>query len=687
MADSSVPPVPPPPPPAAPLDPSLRRVVDVRDFGADARASDNSPAIQAALDWCATQPNVYGNVRFELQVSQSLACFGPVWADFGNVDLRGVAPGAGFTWYHQHGFGLALGMSRKAGGGFLPADLRVDSFGKLDRTAAPKPGACRGFASCSASTGRTAMIDLAGTSFGLGRGDGWEKADGFTLEVAVEVPDWSKVADHKPLLGGVEGNHSSPGSLWIMNGRPGWWWFPFATADGVDRRILVPLSTDGTRPAGPVHLACQVDLKAGTVSTFVDRKAVKPDLSGIGPGWGPGLKSWMFETAPFKVGGQGAYSTAVSSSRGDCGGAIFHGLRLSDAPLYAPAEPGSDQRSLKTGTVPTDKDSYLTADAATVGFVDFAYSGRSYPSAIAIHQRDEAGHDAAFGFAPVLPASGAGMGAWVGQGYTFRDLSLHLAADAHCGSAVTAMELRGITMERCGVTSVGAFGWQHRANSLNSYPLRFRDTTFKGPYAAAYLFGADATFDNANVDAFGRYGFLMAGSAAVFDKGFWSGGTTQGKCLFRLKPGTNAVNLVVRDVKVDQEMPYHGEAVVWADSCMPKQHVSLERFDFWSGASQDTPLVKLDAGGGVSGMLRVLDCYEFPMSSMVVVTNRARAARPSPWRGVVDGLLFDSSFSSGKVVDCRDGTDAACRIDVARRSLAPSPLPAPVPAPAPPAPR
>lgn len=126
--------------------------------------------------------------------------------------------------------------------------------------------------------------------------------------------------------------------------------FSFRTSDGVSRRAIF------RRPADlpTARIMILLDLDAGRVGAYLDGAYAAADLSGIGPGWGPGLAMARGEFPDFQCGrdpgssGQGAFVLAglrvgsrveatLDVPVGTTLKAGFNGVRPTDRNLYGPS--------------------------------------------------------------------------------------------------------------------------------------------------------------------------------------------------------------------------------------------------------------------------------------------------------------------------------------------------------------
>jgi hypothetical protein len=655
------------------------RIFNIKDFGADPSGkTDNSIALQKFVDYIQSLPNPNNANYYKLLVDENYQCSKPVFYEANNIHMEGTTQGTGFTWYHQAGPGLVVGANRSPAGQSVPADTRVDAFGKLDTTVAPVAGKVFGFSVHSATNPDIrAHILLEGTAFALARNDGYESTKKLTLELAFESTSWN-YTDYTIMLGGIEGRKACPVSL-LYDPRIKGLEVRFSTSDYIERIVTIPLSADSTTvPSGMQRVTLQWDLVNGAFGAFVNNVEVKPDLSQIGTGWGPGLNFKINENAAFGVGACDFYSQTFGYDRGVNGEWIFYGLRLSDDLVYNMGNPGQPQTRIDGNPI-NDKSSYYTCDKTTFAWLRFDDNNPIDLNLVCIGQRDQDGNVALWGYALVLPSSKAiyAYQSWTTQNLSFKNITLSNNADAKYGSAFTGLQALNIEMDHCNLSGKG-YGWQSLNNPTNQYPLRFRNCNFSGNYCAYYGQGQDVWMYDCSVPHAGKYGMFFAGSGIYIDGGFWSDlGFNSCRAAFRMRFGTNTVSMIVKNVQIDHEYAIrYAQGIFWIDCGMDQQKLVIDAVDFWGTSpapvEKSIPFIRLDGGNGGKGIVNVSNILSYTMRSMITVDNRMKSSTPAKWRGRITGINDPANYLTGKVVEYLNGTEKSSYIEVDTYKLPPA---------------
>jgi hypothetical protein len=200
------PPAPVPTPPTRPVY-SRGRIVDCRDYGL-VDGGDAWPAIMAAYkairDRGGVEPgrsNPRWNAGAVLVPSGRYTLSRPIIHDVDYVDLIGegdrltelapTEPGPGIVVERFAARWRSIPELASLPASFS-ADHRVDSFGILDRSAAPSPGAARGMAfkaPSNAGPWADAFVSIAGGAPATGRDDLWSNISSLTVDYAITGPD------------------------------------------------------------------------------------------------------------------------------------------------------------------------------------------------------------------------------------------------------------------------------------------------------------------------------------------------------------------------------------------------------------------------------------------------------------------------------------------------------------------
>jgi hypothetical protein len=313
-------------------------VVRVTDGGVRGDGkTDNAAALQALVD-AATGPTLFYFPSGEYLFSR------PVFFDKPHLEVQGSGRylvTARTTTQRVHPlFVWGLRQVEKVG----KADARVtaahrpDSFGVLDRSAAPERGRAFGyatlgqtFAMLTANAGQlgAAVNNLAGPPW-----DYWAEMPGFTLEALVAPGASGRFAPNAPLvgLGTVDYN---PAPWFLFAGEPGSMGLAYKlSGDNPDVHGGMRIFRFPVPATGAVRLRVWVDFERGEVGAWVNGREVRctgqTEVKG---------KRFLKQRGafPFWVGTSGEMAPVEQAASTDL---VLHGLRLSRVAKRADA--GSD---------------------------------------------------------------------------------------------------------------------------------------------------------------------------------------------------------------------------------------------------------------------------------------------------------------------------------------------------------
>lgn len=368
-------------------------VVNVLDYGAraDNGVTDNAEAFQRAIDDVASRKGTWVGHGGTVYVPSSPTPYGfrrPVWLDQDGITLRGdSAESTRLLAVGGHHPVLVSGVRRGepyAEGGVTKfrtptAANRADAFGKLDATAAPRPGVRWGYR----SSGDT-FLQFQATPLsvgvkdpaGLNHSDDWGTTSALTVELCVEPPDGQAFPPNAPLTGAGRNDPLDPRPILMQT------WDDPGTIIVLYRPSTLPDDDpngyDGfSFPLGdakpPYRIAVSIDLKAGEFLAFVNGQTRKVDdvkRKAVAGRFAPQPAATFSPNRyePWLVGALGERGPVGRSSTGvdlRC-----YGLRVSRVARYRADGAGRQVRA-DTGQPPTDAWAYLGDDQATIAYLPF----------------------------------------------------------------------------------------------------------------------------------------------------------------------------------------------------------------------------------------------------------------------------------------------------------------------------
>ena len=247
----------------------------------------------------------------------------------------------------------------------------VDSFGHLDREAAPRPGMLWGVRP------RDGVVTFWDGALAHVNKEGYESVRVLTVEWAIAAPNGGTL-DTGACLGLAQKSFPDPWTV-LSQEQDGTEVY-FRTSDqpvSLEERwsFGFPRSRSGVK--GVRRRAFTIDLEKGKVMAWADgiQVACSPvaaaSLYGVkstrGP-FKPGLKFMRNELVPFCLGGVtmgGHYRGDMTPGEADW---IFHGVRVSAGAIYADDGPGRPQRRLDKGSI-SDASAYFGSEPSTIGFL------------------------------------------------------------------------------------------------------------------------------------------------------------------------------------------------------------------------------------------------------------------------------------------------------------------------------
>ncbi|HEY7328445.1 MAG TPA: glycosyl hydrolase family 28-related protein [Gemmataceae bacterium] len=341
-------------------------------YGAVA-GQDSTAAFQKACDdiYASKQPTtiyVPGNPR-------AYRISAPILADSNYVKFRGDGRYNSVLQSTTYNPILQFGVSRAPAGVPVNRGSWQSAKGILDTTCNANYG-LRTFgnqwAAFSASPYAFGPINSKGTGVTL-----WKGVQTLTIDFCVNNNDGAWLNQQYALFGTLEFNKPSPFYCYI--GNLSWMYFGFVTSDGVSRQVAIPL---GKTP--PLLLKCsiQIDLAAGTIQVWVNRKQVSLTMTRIGAGWGPGLSFNYNHNSIFMIGGVGNGATQPHGLIGPSQGGedmTYFGMKFSKVKLYNDNGAGTSQTRIDSQTI-TDFQQFVKyeSSASTLVLLQLLDSGNNY---------------------------------------------------------------------------------------------------------------------------------------------------------------------------------------------------------------------------------------------------------------------------------------------------------------------
>lgn len=535
------PPTPTPPPIPVPVpNPAQKHVsehgtqwINVRDHGAvPDGVTDSASAFQAAFDAAVALASVSGTGRATLFVPSGPRPYvfsRPVFLDGNNVAIVGE-PGSSVQMVASATTFYA-GVTR-----FTPSTAnRPTLSGVLDATAA-KAGALAGYRTLGTSWLQYEACPLTcgvKASGGTSQSDNWTETSQVTVDVCVAPGTGTTFPLNAPILGlgCVDPPEASP---WLIrttevpNQLAVWFrcndQFPGATTLDAPM-IRAAFFTIPSVLWPPYRISVQIDLKAATVTAFVNgtQVAVTPPT---GP-WPKGLAFATNDHFSFLVGAGGPQG----NNSGTLPDLVLFGLKVSNAVRYADAGPGKPQTRLDSAAI-TDASRYFTDDASTVAYLPFS------------------------------DPLNAGMLASVNGGATYggRTPGLIVAnpATTNDGLSLQGLQLWGATYGR-GISAGGVMNFRVENLEVSGYvqaigssrtglvyPFEILGCRLSGSDAVVDLYNATAYLDRITVGMAGRVPFRVHNSNIVLRNLFIAGSYPVVECAVLKSRAGNIGACVIR---------------------------------------------------------------------------------------------------------------------------------------------
>ncbi|MEO6809043.1 MAG: hypothetical protein ABI353_08010 [Isosphaeraceae bacterium] len=473
-------------------DPPRRRAADprdgwydIRDYGAQPGHSPEQAArthrvLQGLVDLLARPGHKYSRTIYIPGADEPWTIDRPVFLDQSQITIQGDGPSSIVQMAPDRDDScFFVGISRTPRDKVFTPDHWIDLFGKLDASAAPRPGVRWGLR----TRGDSHIAQGAGP-FCYGTGDYWAETRQLTVEFAL---DFSVTPYHDFAFFGVSGRGQP--QPWMLFGAAGEFVVAYRTRDGSITGGTVRMFRFKPPAGRGVHrIAFQIDLTTARVSAFVDavEVATTGDNGGTDFQAASNLKFSANQNMPFKINAAGTGANSFSSDYFEYDHKFardlwLYGLRVSKTIRYATAGVGRRWRR-RDGTPIDDAHTFFEADAETVALLPLQDPPKSgAASRLVSVKAGPAGGGRNSSALFLSPEHGTPYSA---QGpHHFRDVTVK-ATPGFYGDAVTLGFALDFSAERSqfhgGAHGIGSWNWG--AN----YVTRLRDCQFTATDASIY---------------------------------------------------------------------------------------------------------------------------------------------------------------------------------------------------------
>lgn len=473
-------------------DPPRRRVADprdgwydIRDYGArpghtPEQAARTHRVLQGLVDLLARPDHKYSRTIYVPGAAEPWTIDRPVFLDQSQITIQGDGPNSIIQMASDRDdCCFFAGISRTPRDKAFTPDHWVDLFGKLDASAAPRPGVRWGLR----TRGDSHIAQGAGP-FCYGTGDYWAETRQLTVEFAL---DFSVTPYHDfPFFGASRLGQPHP---WMLFGAAGEFVVAYRTRDGSITGGTVRQFRFKPPVGRGVHrIAFQIDLTTARVSAFVDGVQVETTGDNGGPDFQAGsrLRFTANQNTPFKINASGAGANSFSSDCYDYDRKFardlwLYGLRVSKTIRYETPGVGRTWRRRDNAPI-DDARTFFEADADTVALLPLQDPPKSGAASrlVSVKAGPEGGGrtSSALFLSPEHGTPYSAQGAHV-----FRDVTVKGTPGLY-GDAVTLGYELEFTAERSqfhgGAHGIGSWNWG--AN----YVTRLRDCEFTASDASIY---------------------------------------------------------------------------------------------------------------------------------------------------------------------------------------------------------
>lgn len=471
----------------------------------------------------------------------------------------------------------------------------VDSFGRLDESAAPRRGMLWGVRP------KNAVVTFWDGSLAHASTDGYESLRQLTVEWAIE-PARGDTLGPGSCLGIAEHTYPLPWMVLCNEGETTT--VLFRTSEQVDslqENWAFSFPGTGKKPRGVRRRAFTIDLAKGKVSAWADgvqvacSEVTAQSTYGVkskrGP-FKPGLKFLRNELAPFAIGG----ATAEANIKGYLSRAesdwIFHGVRVSSAPVYADDRPGSRQRRLD-GRPINDANSYFSAEPSTLGFLEQNVNPIGPHGAFLVRFRDAGGSgDAGVNYGIMLAENTQGGGISNLSHPVVKNLTFERKTGF--GTSLVLGPTFDLKIEHVNVVG----GWHGIGNYQmgQSWTTRLDDIKCEFCADAGFsLLGHILYARNLEVVYPGTTAIRVQSSQSVFENIFFGVGPPRSECLVRMHKGYNGNVTVFRNVNFDGEgtvNPSIAGYLIDNNALNGPMQIDIEKFG-WGQMGPNAVFVKL----------------------------------------------------------------------------------------------
>ena len=625
-------------------------VVDVREFGAKADdRTDNALAFQTAIDTLAARmkkllPPGHRTVGTVLipAAPHSYKTSKPVWVDHSFIEIRGEGAGTKIETFPGYNhplflFGLRRSASFRKDGKDIPliadAAYRPDAFGRLDASAAPKPGDRRGFRSRG-----DALIQAQATPLSDGprhsradwTTDHWTETRALTIESAVEVRGATLPAS-LPLFGMGVATSDKPSPVLIHTGEEGQVWIAFATqSEAFGPRTCRKADFRVPSGRGVRRLTVQIDLDKATVAAFVDGVQVVTG-NHLGDDFKPGLKFAENDYFPLLIGDAGGDRPALGASNGIDW--ILYGLLFTKTLRYREDGAGRPQRRVdKPDARLDDRYRYFTLpgdDPGQIGHFSFTDDPAIDGRLLTIQGGPAANQCRSVAF---LQHSMSNNQGGIHEN-AIRDV--HLVGGHLYGQNIAVAQV--LDLKISGVRSTDAYhaigSFSHGAN----YTIKLEDCTLQGNDSGYFgldqmVWGRNVTFAGA-----GRVTMRFVGCVVKMQNTMVLFASTDNQSTVKMHAGDYGGNYTFDFLVVDYEGAVYSHTPIYCESHPYAAQTSLRLTDVLLGSvGENVPIITLrDASPNCPRAYLSVDNLQ-AMSKKVA----AAVDVDGPiWRGEIRGLM------------------------------------------------
>jgi hypothetical protein len=458
---------------------------DIRDYGArpgstPEQAARTHKVLQGLVDLLARPDHKFSRTIHIPAASEPWTIDRPVFLDQSQITIQGDGPGSIIQMAPDRDDTCFFsGISRTPRNKALTPDHWVDLFGKLDASAAPRPGVRWGLR----TRGDSHIAQGAGP-FCYGAGDYWAETRQLTVEFAL---DFSETPYHDFAFFGVSGRGQP--QPWMLYGAAGEFVVSYRTQDGsITGGTVRQFRFKPPTGRGVHRIAFQVDLTIARVSAFVDGVQVETlgDNGGADFQAASKLKFTANQNMPFKINAAGTGANSFDSDYYEYDHKFardlwLYGLRVSKSIRYETPGVGRPWRR-RDHTPIDDAHTFFEADDETVALLPLQDPpGSAAASRLVSVKAGPAGGgrtSSALFLSPEHSSTFSALGP-----HLFRDVTVRATPGLY-GDAVTLGFALEFTAERAqfhgGAHGIGSWNWG--AN----YVTRLRDCQFTGSDASIY---------------------------------------------------------------------------------------------------------------------------------------------------------------------------------------------------------